>query len=69
MTLRPSNRRNRPPNRPQRSTNPSETLPAKILEHLEALKISFSRDQLDQVLHQAEQNSWSYLELLEAFLS
>ena len=41
----------------------------KILEHLEALKISFSRDQLDQVLHQAEQNSWSYLELLEAFLS
>ena len=32
------------------------------------MKISFSRDQLDQVLHQAEQNSWSYLELLEAFL-
>jgi len=68
MTPRPSHRHNRPANRPNQPTNPSETLPTKILEHLEALKVSFSREQLDHVLHQAEQHSWSYLELLEAFL-
>lgn len=59
----------RPTNHPHRPTNPSETLPAQILEHLAALKVSFSREQLDHVLHQAEQHSWSYLELLEAFLN
>jgi DNA replication protein DnaC len=44
-------------------------LPEKILGHLETLKVSCSPEQLDHVLHQAEQNSWSYLEFLEAFLS
>ena len=57
MTPRPSHRHNRPTNRPSRSTNPSETLPAKILEHLEALNVAYSREQLDHVLHQAEQNA------------
>jgi hypothetical protein len=64
MNRRPTNR----PHRPTNPTNPSEPLPAKILEHLETLKVPFSREQLDHVLHQAEQHSWSYLELLEAFL-
>jgi DNA replication protein DnaC len=62
MTTRPTRRHKRP-------TNPVETLPAKILEHLDTLKISFSREQLDRVLREAEEKSWSYLELLEAFLS
>lgn len=44
-------------------------MPEKILEHIETLKLPIQREELDRVLHQAEQNSWSHLQLLEAFLS
>ena len=49
-------------------TNPREDPRRKILEHLATLSIVMTQEELDDVLRQAEQASWSHVELLERLL-
>jgi len=49
-------------------TNKNPQLQAKILDHLQTLGVPVSDEQLDGVLREAEQASWSHLELLDRLL-
>jgi DNA replication protein DnaC len=51
-----------------RPTSPPQDLRAKILEHLATLSIAQPPEELDALLRQAEQASWSHLELLDRLL-
>jgi DNA replication protein DnaC len=49
-------------------TSPHEDPRRKILEHLAALSITMTQEELDDLLRQAEQASWSHVELLDRLL-
>ena len=49
-------------------TNKNPQLQAKILDHLQTLGVPMSDEQLDGALREAEQGSWSHLELLDRLL-